>query len=348
MADAVPEIVQPAEFAGRAGALPIIFIHDGGGTVWAYHCMDSLRRPVYGIPNPRFHDGGRWEGGIVEMATLYTNMIRRLVVSSEFRRDMNAYNGIPPPLATAVEGPVKLLLGGWSLGGALSLEVAHMLRDDPVIEVVGIVMVDTIYPLNAEELAEVYKTIVPLPQQSDNLQTQSGTEKQASPPQIILPTKTATQLKADKCMLAAGEMIRLWTPPAWSGLPTGLTPATSDSSTTASKTTSIVPSVGPNGTDALKLLRPPPVILVRALQNIPTFPGYPISAIDYHRQDPSLGWRQHYHPDFFKRIIDIPGHHFDIFAEPRIKRTSAAIRGACDMVERAQSALDIDATFVGF
>lgn len=40
--------------AGDNYAIPVFLIHDGGGTTFAYHCLDPLDRSVYGIFNPIF------------------------------------------------------------------------------------------------------------------------------------------------------------------------------------------------------------------------------------------------------------------------------------------------------
>ena len=60
---------------GRTGAeIPLVLIHDGGGTTFSYYCLGDLGRPVYGIANPRFRSGQAWDS-IESMARCYTQMI---------------------------------------------------------------------------------------------------------------------------------------------------------------------------------------------------------------------------------------------------------------------------------
>ncbi|KAF2165851.1 hypothetical protein M409DRAFT_66837 [Zasmidium cellare ATCC 36951] len=110
---------------------PLFLLHDGGGTTFAYHCLSDIKRPLYGITNPRFHDDGRVEGGMRGMGRLYAAMIRRTCTSpdSAGQRDSG--------------GVVDILLGGWSLGGLLSLEVAKVLIKDRVVRVIGVLMMDS-------------------------------------------------------------------------------------------------------------------------------------------------------------------------------------------------------------
>lgn len=56
---------------------PLVLVHDGGGTTFSYHCLDPTNRPLYGIHNAHFDDGGWWDGGIPEMAKHYIGLISR-------------------------------------------------------------------------------------------------------------------------------------------------------------------------------------------------------------------------------------------------------------------------------
>ncbi|KAK7920219.1 hypothetical protein PG985_008241 [Apiospora marii] len=132
-----PEVIQKG---GASEALPLFLIHDGGGTTFAYHCLDPLDRPTYGIFNPYFGNGGRFEGGIRGMGRLYASIIRRTCAEPDFPSSSRH---------AAADGGVDILLGGWSLGGLLSLEVAKVLAESGGgVRVVGILMVDSIYPVN--------------------------------------------------------------------------------------------------------------------------------------------------------------------------------------------------------
>ncbi|OAQ98435.1 hypothetical protein LLEC1_02577, partial [Akanthomyces lecanii] len=53
-----PELVQPENWARMkswSGKTPVFLFHDGGGTTFAYHCLEPLRRFVYGVRNPYFY-----------------------------------------------------------------------------------------------------------------------------------------------------------------------------------------------------------------------------------------------------------------------------------------------------
>jgi len=78
MADFLPNPfqVQDAPFRRRS-AIPLFLIHDGGGTIFNYCMLESLERDVHAISNPRFEQGGRWEGGIGEMAEEYVRLIMK-------------------------------------------------------------------------------------------------------------------------------------------------------------------------------------------------------------------------------------------------------------------------------
>ena len=56
--------------------IPLFLIHDGGGTIVSYTMLGSLRRTVWGIHNPKFYEGGFWDGGFLAMAEHYTELIR--------------------------------------------------------------------------------------------------------------------------------------------------------------------------------------------------------------------------------------------------------------------------------
>ena len=133
-----PTILQPelyADFNFFSGSTPpVIFIHDGGGTVFPYFCLGRLHRFAYGIANPNFTTGESFAGGLAEMGRLYAGWVQDLVLKDDFPAKMKSRDSI------------DILLAGWSLGGLLSLEVARILDADVRINIIGIVMIDSIYP----------------------------------------------------------------------------------------------------------------------------------------------------------------------------------------------------------
>ncbi|KAI0178433.1 Alpha/Beta hydrolase protein [Pestalotiopsis sp. NC0098] len=159
---------------------PLILIHDGGGTTFSYHCLDPTDRPLYGVENAHLHEGGWWDGGIPEMARHYIELIGK-----------------------ALPKGGEIVLGGWSLGGVLSLEMAHQIATDkslrPKFTVLGIVMVDSMV---------APRTGVP----GTEHQKQLGRVTDRTPEQI-----RALDLKAkvDVNMTHARRMVARWELPRW-------------------------------------------------------------------------------------------------------------------------------------
>lgn len=59
--------------------VPLILVHDGGGTSFSYHLLDRINRPLYGIENAKLHDGGWWDGGVPEMAAHYVSLLGKIL-----------------------------------------------------------------------------------------------------------------------------------------------------------------------------------------------------------------------------------------------------------------------------
>ncbi|KUI71318.1 Polyketide synthase PksR [Cytospora mali] len=262
--------------------LPIVMIHDGGGTCFAYYCLNPIGRPMYEIHNPHFYSGKSWPGGIPEMARHYVDLMRQMVPRG------------------------RILLGGWSLGGLLSLEMARILADDPLYTVVGIVMVDSISPLAFKPKAGVANVrAVPY--------------KQKFGPN----TKQETIEGVERCFAEARKAVETYEPPTWDN--TG-------------RENEDGPVNGTNGTEneeghtPLAKIECPPAILLRAKETVPAEPEE-VSLVDVTRQERTLGWDK-YREGFFKDILDIPGHHFNIFAWEHIDMVSERLMEACVTLEK--------------
>ena len=79
--DSIPDTICEVQDAPSSGAsIPLVLIHDGGGTVFNYWTLGPLHRQMYAISDPAFDSGAEWkgwEGGLKQMAELYCNMVRR-------------------------------------------------------------------------------------------------------------------------------------------------------------------------------------------------------------------------------------------------------------------------------
>ncbi|KAK2740432.1 hypothetical protein FQN55_008888 [Onygenales sp. PD_40] len=284
--------VQPAP-PGLETQTPLVLIHDGGGTPVSYYFLESLDREVYGIQNPRFYTCEPWEHGLPEMARLYANLILSVVPS----------------------GP--LLLGGWSLGGLLSLEVASILMKNPAVRVVGIVMIDSIYPLVA-------------PQRKLNV---VPTQPNFSP-----ETKAQTRRLVLESFKLSMSMVERWIAPVWAGCKDP--EMIRKRAELEKKLFPLGPRASYSGahsevSNAENLQPLPKTILLRCSEYVPVaLPDVPdaISRVDTVRDLRRLGWEKYPH-DFTPTVMGIPGHHFSIFDEEHVFEVSARIKLACKMLE---------------
>ncbi len=79
-----PCMVQSGPKGGRnSSALPLVLIHDGGGTTFGFWVLESLHRDVWAIHNPHFWDGEPWKGGMDEVARHYINLLQKAEISGE-------------------------------------------------------------------------------------------------------------------------------------------------------------------------------------------------------------------------------------------------------------------------
>ncbi|OAA58234.1 Thioesterase [Cordyceps fumosorosea ARSEF 2679] len=247
-----PELVQPESWARMkswSGKTPVFLFHDGGGTTFAYHCLDPLQRFTYGVRNPHFFSGRRFEGGVPEMAAEYITRIRAAVAADSFTPKRRDNGGV---------GPVDILVGGWSLGGMTSLEVARQLHGDPDLRVRGILMIDSAFPAL---LAERRQQVISLDNEEDP-EAQAREEE----------GKTKNQVLSMRAMREARRMIARWELPRWDWT------AAIDADRGA----------GPRS---------------------------------------ALGWER-YDERMFVDVLDVDGHHFNMFDHSRIPGITAAIAKA--------------------
>ncbi|KAK3940837.1 Alpha/Beta hydrolase protein [Diplogelasinospora grovesii] len=372
MSDTNPNLIQEEDNnnpSAGAGAVPLVLIHDGGGTVFSYHLLGPLNRALYGIWNPCYYVPPRgrsrnWES-IPEMAEHYITLITKTL---PFPRDGG-------------RGRRRVILGGWSLGGLLSLEIAHQIatqsEKDIGVDVLGIVMVDSICPLSYQKnhgggRMEEEGGYSPISAQQQQQQPsskdstledgQNGAEGMNSKNVRVVQhamewsphTRPETREAVTRCFSEAGRMVSQWKlPPQWAddnnsneqttrtvnGQRKNYYPGWSRSTTTTTTTDR-------NGREEGLLLQPPPpppVILLRCAEPVPVVVPpvaedgddvVAVSRVDLDRRDPLLGWGR-YRPDLITRVEELPGvHHFNIFTTAeRLDIVTEKIKRACFKIE---------------
>ncbi|GJF00139.1 polyketide synthase [Phanerochaete sordida] len=111
------------------GGAPLFLVHDGSGLAHQYARLAPLGREVWGVHNPRFAEGGKWEGGVLEMARVYAGLVRG-----------------------ALAGRKRCLVGGWSFGGVVAFEVARQLIASGT-DVAALVLIDAPHPATSTPLS---------------------------------------------------------------------------------------------------------------------------------------------------------------------------------------------------
>ncbi|KAI9708853.1 MAG: putative secondary metabolism biosynthetic enzyme [Candelaria pacifica] len=248
-------IQSPLPSPQNTAATPLILIHDGGGTIFQYFLLAPLSRPVYGIMNPHFETGNSWPGGLHEMATNYAKLIQTAIPSGQ------------------------ILLGGWSLGGYIALEVAHILAQQRTdLEVVGLIIIDS-----------------SLPRRLDNEKHTTSPHQQTRPLFLDDTVPEQRKLQVQRCFAQATEMLKAWEPPLWD----------------VEGATQSYPAGSKNASYGA----PPPTVLLRAVDRVPDAgeEGYADDPVDEWRKSRLLGWEL-YDRNFIQWVLDISGHHFNIFA----------------------------------
>ncbi|KAL5877921.1 hypothetical protein ACKVWC_007065 [Pyricularia oryzae] len=262
--------------------LPLVLVHDGGGTAFSYFCIGpGLGRPLYGLDNPRMQQGGYWDGGIAAMADHYVTLLDR-----------------------AFPNGADILLGGWSLGGAVSLHMAHVFAtresSSPRIRVQGIIMIDTFYQRGPADTT------------SDEQAVLRKAVEAAGGPTLVRSASDMGSMelkrKVNLNLMHAGAMLLEWRRPEWKG----------------SK-------------------RPPPTILLRARDPVPPEILPPVvrdgpggrSVFDMVRHEPLLGWAEYseLNGGFFVAEDDVGGHHLSMFEQEHIGELVQKIKKAVVLLE---------------
>ncbi|KAI1260296.1 alpha/beta-hydrolase [Xylariaceae sp. FL1019] len=243
---------------------PLILLHDGGGTTFNYHCLYPIGRTLYGIQNSHLDEGGYWDSGVSGMAAhWYIKLIESVLPKGG-----------------------DILLGGWSFGGHLSLEVAWQMLNQPTnstrpkYRVLGMVFIDSICP--KEIFEDRNKHVI-----SDE-------------PVLKSPEELKDMVLRDKVFLNmanARAMIKRWKMPDWNS----------------------------------RLSEIPPTIMLRAKE----FVGDGTEVVDHHRDSRFLGWDRYLDDGgaWIKDIVDLDGHHFNIFDGEYLKDITAKIAAAANELD---------------
>ncbi|KAI3581774.1 Alpha/Beta hydrolase protein [Fusarium oxysporum f. sp. albedinis] len=254
--------------AGPLGSwsLPLFLIHDDNGDISRYFLLNSLGRNVYGIRNRCCESAKAWPGGVPEMAKAYLDLVR------------------------AVQPSGKILLGGWSLGGLISLEVALVLaRHEPSpLRVQGIVMIDTVFPTHQPSIRQI-----------PNLRSSEFKVGEIA---------SKRPISTHPCTAHSQIMMAAWRPLPWPVRYIYEAPVDGEKESSISRRKT-------RRSSAIRYRQPPPpAILLRAQQRIPVVLGCNNMGycLDMYRHDDMLGW-ENYEEDFITSVVDIEGHHFSVF-----------------------------------
>ncbi|KAK1854308.1 thioesterase [Colletotrichum chrysophilum] len=110
--------------SARSLAAPLFLIHDASGNILNYLKLGFLgdARKVYGVSDPHFgHEGGSWLS-VDQLARHYIKLVKKVMLRGD------------------------ILLGGWSFGGIVAIQMAHMLAaEGRGLVCSGLILIDTIY-----------------------------------------------------------------------------------------------------------------------------------------------------------------------------------------------------------
>ncbi|KAL1297536.1 hypothetical protein AAFC00_006108 [Neodothiora populina] len=285
--------------------IPIVLIHDGGGTTFAYHILGELNRDVYVVHNPNYWTGEPWAEGMDAQACHYIQLIKKAGISG------------------------NILLGGWSLGGFLSVTMARMIaadRSEPRLHVKGMVIIDSPFHTPLKDLSV----------------------ETAKPELSHLPELVR------KSLHNCGALLADWSLPEWDadaykdrGIRTVVDSTSADVDVPAGQVW-YKPLKGPAEVVPVSRASPPPAkadpdashdvppfsVLLRCVDRAPsTDPDSTKPAhIDIRRDQLVLGWDENY-PEFIKAVIDVDAHHYNLFEFERIDAQTDKINLALKIVD---------------
>ncbi|KAJ6441486.1 isochorismatase family domain-containing protein [Purpureocillium lavendulum] len=289
------------EPAGPAPA-PLVLIHDGGGTTFAYFTVGRLGRDVWAIHSPTFMSAQPWEGGMDGMARHYISLIEEVA---------------------GIKG--RILLGGWSLGGYVALTMSHIIATSPEsfgIAIDGILMMDSPWLVAGRDLpiGTPQPALIGIPdlvrKSLDNCERMlyhwelpqwglgsdrsftfsSGKQSLEIPPGTVL----YRSLKGD------------WRPVERKGR----------HELTEQQTHQTPPS------------GPPPTVMLRSVVPAPTkgSSGKPCR-VDQFRDELLLGWDGRYNSEMIHAVMEARSHHYDMFNQLHVEEITDTIKLAIEILE---------------
>ncbi|TLD18021.1 hypothetical protein PspLS_10431 [Pyricularia sp. CBS 133598] len=242
---------------------PLFLIHDASGLLTAYFHLGTLGRKVYGIFDPKFDTEGLggWQS-IEEIAEAYVRLIRRVVTRGD----------IILGVAVLSKSTNPTIFTGWSFGGILSVQIAHILATKGSgLRVSRIVLIDSVYP------------------RCDRHETAKRPQHEEEETLDIKGVSNETREKLESALMRATCLSDCWEPPVWAPVTNG------------------IPRPARRGEKPA----PPPTVLIRAQQFVPTKTGA-VCPLDRTRCLPQLGWED-MQEGFVREVIHVPAHHYNIF-----------------------------------
>ncbi|KAF7552264.1 hypothetical protein G7Z17_g4447 [Cylindrodendrum hubeiense] len=303
--DKNPLRVQSAPPGKSPKPTPLVLIHDGGGTTFGYFSLGKLNRDVWAIHNPRFFTAAPWEGGMEEMARHYIGLIETIDLS----------------------GPI--LLGGWSLGGYLSIVMARILADtpSPKFTVAGMLMIDSPYhiALNRFPGSGADPDFTKLPdlvrkslKNCDQLLQNWELPEWAGP---ALGGKTVTlTVGGEKHQIEDGHILYKSLTEGWENV----------------EAKPFEPHAGVESASAA--VGPPPAVLVRCVGYAKTqAPTDQACFVDLYRGERFLGWEGTY-PSFIKASMDTDTNHYNIFDFKHVSKLTIQLNEGLGFLETLKNA----------
>ncbi|KAH8777826.1 thioesterase [Diaporthe sp. PMI_573] len=265
-----PILIQDDPACGRlqTETPPLFLIHDASGLVSGYMKLGRLGTRVYGIYDPKFNSSGLggWQN-VRDMALHYIMIIKRRHPRGQ------------------------ILIGGWSFGGIVAVEIARNLAlQGRGLTVSKVILLDTVYPRCQRPEATKEGTVQHVP----GVKVLSSQTKER-----LMTALVRANCLADRWVVPQWTMPRLMQAPKSSPLPGQLPVA-------------------------------PLVILIRAEDKVAMGAGESMCVLDRTRFLPQLGWED-LHPEFISQVIRVKGNHYTLFDELCVDETTKALITAIRM-----------------